>query len=153
MWARQAAVVAGALLLAAAAPPELPETAAHWLAAYAAGDWQTVHSMLSARELYVYGSEPNEYAEGRRAFLRLFDLEQKLWAGGHPAFGPLSDVSGVGSGPVETLFFNTPFTLHGRTEVMRFATVWRLEYGVWKLMQSSHTVPSTGSGAADLVRR
>jgi hypothetical protein len=130
--------------------PDVQTTAAAFLKAYAAGDRATVMSMTDKDDLHVYGSDISEASTGVDAFGKMFDLDQKLWQGS-ASFGEMSDISTVKSGPLATLFFDDDFTVGGHTLKIRFATVWKLERGQWKLVQSSNVVPTTGQSAADIL--
>ncbi len=128
------------------------ETSARdFLDAYGRGDEAKVLSMVSPRDISVYGSDAAETATGLSGFMRMFEDDQKLW-GGKARFGPMTHVSSVHAGTLSTLFFDADFTLGDRTVPIRFATVWRKEQGVWKLVQSSNVVPTTGQSAADLLK-
>jgi len=55
-------------------------------------------------------------------------------------------VSTVREGNLASIMFDVPFTAGGRSQVtMRFAMVWHLEAGGWKLAQSasSEVAPDT----------
>jgi hypothetical protein len=81
----------------------------------------------------------------------MFEDDRKLW-GGKAAFGPLTHVSSAHAGSLTTLFFDTDFSLGGKSLPLRVATVWRKEHGAWKLAQGSNVVPTTGRSAAELLK-
>jgi hypothetical protein len=133
-----------------AAEPNLESVAMAFLNAYAAGDWKTVQAALSKHDVHVYGSDVAEFAAGEAGVKAMFDNDQKLWRGGG-RFGAASQLSSVTSGRLATLFFNRVFEVGGQEMVVRFSTVWRLESGSWKLVQSSNAVPSKGQSAAEIL--
>ena len=128
---------------------EVVTTARTMLDAYAAGDRQAVAAGLD-REVHVYGSDRREVAATPAGFMTLYDTDQKLWRGA-ASFGPMQNVSLVSDGRLAGLFFDREFTVGGRTTVVRFATVWRLEKAGWKLVQSANVVPTFGQSGAELL--
>jgi hypothetical protein len=133
-----------------AAEPNLESVAMAFLDAYAAGDWKKVQAGLSKRDVHVYGSDVSEFAAGEAGVKAMFDNDQKLWRGGG-RFGEASQFSSVTSGRLAALFFNRVFEVGGQKMAVRFSTVWRLESGAWKLVQSSNVVPTKGQSAAEIL--
>jgi hypothetical protein len=122
-----------------------------FLDAYARGDAEAVMAVLSAGPLHVYGSDVSEVAESREGVRRILDADQRLWAHG-ASWGEVSHLSSVTRGGVSSLFFDRVFKVGERQVVVRFAMVWVKEGGVWRLAQSSNTVPTTGQSAEELTR-
>ncbi len=139
---------------ASAAPtravPDVRVAAQAFLTAYAKGDRAQVMSVLTAGPIHVYGGDVAEAASDREGVARIFDGDQKLWGGG-ASFGAMTNVSTERSGGLATIFFDDTFHLGDRTFPIRFAMVWRLERGAWKLAQSSNVVPTVGQSAAQLL--
>src|SRR6185312_5873748 len=132
-------VFAGAAHAQTASPALLSQANAY-LDAYVAGNWGAVSAILSSKPIAIYGSDVSEFATSPEAFKAEFDADQKLWRGG-ASLGETSQVSEFHDGPVTTLFFTREFKIGGRTLPVRFATVWHLEGGQWKLVQSANAVP------------
>jgi hypothetical protein len=122
-----------------------------YLDAYVAGNWGAVSAALSSKPIAIYGSDLSEFATSREAFKAEFDADQALWRGG-ASLGETSQVSEFHDGPVATLFFTREFKIGGRTLPVRFATVWHLERGQWKLVESSNAVPTVGQSAAEILK-
>jgi SnoaL-like domain len=133
-----------------AAEPNLESVAMAFLDAYATGDWKTVRAGLSKHDVNVYGSDVSEFGIGEAGVKAMFDNDQKLWRGSG-RFGAASQLSSVTSGRLAALFFNRVFEVGGQKMVVRFSTVWRLESGAWKLVQSSNVVPTKGHSAAEIL--
>lgn len=136
---------------AAMSAPAVQVAAQALLTAYAAGDQNRVADMVSSGSLHVYGSDVAEVTSGRDGFLGTLAADRKLWGNG-AAFGAMRNISIEKGRDLATLFFDTSFTVQGRTVPIRFATVWRLEKGRWKLVQCSNVVPTVGQSAADILK-
>jgi hypothetical protein len=145
-------LIASALAVSSvlAAEPNLESVAMAFLDAYAAGDWKTVQAGLSKHDVHVYGSDVSEFGTGEAGVKAMFDNDQKLWRGSG-RFGAASQLSSVTSGRLAALFFNRVFEVGGQKMVIRFSTVWQLESGAWKLVQSSNVVPTKGQSAAEIL--
>ncbi len=145
------AAVASLTASAATGAPDVQGAAQALLTAYAAGDRDHVAEMISHGSLHVYGSDVAEVTSGRDGFLGTLAADRKLWGRG-AAFGAMRNVSIEKDRDLASLFFDTSFTVQGRTVPIRFATVWRLEEGGWKLVQCSNVVPTVGQSATDILK-
>jgi hypothetical protein len=133
-----------------AAEHDVESVAMAFLDAYAAGNWNKVQAVLSKRGVHIYGSDVSEFSAGEAGVKAMFDNDQKLWRGG-AHFGATSQLTSVKSGHLATVFFNRVFEVGTQQVIVRFSTVWQLESGAWKLIQSSNVVPTTGQSAADIL--
>uniref|UniRef100_A0A0S6YYX6 SnoaL-like domain-containing protein n=1 Tax=Mizugakiibacter sediminis TaxID=1475481 RepID=A0A0S6YYX6_9GAMM len=123
------------------------------LDAYARGDKATVMSMVDPHDIHVYGTDISEVAADPAAFERMFEADQKLW-GGKAKFGEMSHVSTIRTRNLATLFFDISFSVGSQPPLqVRFATVWRREHGMWKLVQSTNAVPTVGQSASEILAK
>jgi hypothetical protein len=136
---------------AAPAKPSLLTEANAFLDAYVSGNWPAVESALSHKSFSVYGSDVSEFATTMPELKAEFDADQKLWHGA-ATFGETSQVSQFVDGPVAGLFFTREFKVGSQTVNVRFATVWHLEDGHWKLVQSANAVPTVGQSASEILK-
>lgn len=140
------AALAAGLAAPAGAAPDLRRTVSEFLNAYAAGDKATVIATVEP-DVQLYGSDLSEVYRGAEGASDMLDADSKLW-GGTAKFGTMWHVSTVREGNLGAIMFDVPFTAGKAAQVtLRFAMVWHLEAGLWKLVQSSNTVPTTGQGA------
>lgn len=139
------------LSAAGAGEPDLRQTVTSFLQSYAKGDRAAVEGQIDPA-IHIYGSDVAESYSGIAGFDRIFESDTKLW-GGAAKFGAISDVSTAREGNLATIFFDAPFSVGSRPAVpVRFAMVWRLENGAWKLVQSSNVVPTVGQSADDILK-
>jgi len=131
---------------------EKPDLAAHakaLLDAYAKGDKPAVMALIDP----TTGSDVAEIRSGREGAGAMFDMDARLW-GGAAHFGDLRPISECRSGDLTTLFFDVPFNVASRPEmVVRFATLWRYREGTWRLPQSANRVPTLGQSVEELLKK
>ena len=150
------AVSAAMALACAASPsaaePNLQQAVMAFLNSCANGDKAAVIAAVEPN-VHLYGSDLSETYTGAEGAGEMFDQDMKLW-GGAAKFGTMWHATTVREGNLESIVFDIPFTA-GRnpTVTMRFAMVWHLEGDVWKLAQSSNTVPTVGQSVADILKR
>jgi hypothetical protein len=128
------------------AEPGLQQTVMAFLNSYAGGDKAAVIAAVEPN-VHLYGSDLSETYNGVGGASDMFDHDMRLW-GGSAKFGTMWHVTAVREGNLESIVFDIPFTA-GRnpTVTVRFAMVWHLEGDIWKLAQSSNTVPTIGQSA------
>ncbi|HWA89941.1 MAG TPA: hypothetical protein VG889_07890 [Rhizomicrobium sp.] len=126
----------------APAPPRVPdlrEAVIAYLNAYASGDKAAVIGALD-QNVQLYGGDLSDVYHGVSGAADLFDADQKQW-GGNAKFGTMFNVSGVRDGQMASVMFDIPFTGgKGATVNERYAMVWRIEGGAWKLLMSSNAI-------------
>jgi len=145
-----AALAAGAT--PAAAQADLTQTVTAFLNSYAGGDKAAVIAAVEPN-VHLYGSDLSETYNGVEGAADMFDKDMRLW-GGAAKFGTMWHVTAVREGSLESIMFDIPFTAgRGPAVTARFAMVWHLEGDVWKLAQSSNSVPTTGQSAGDILKR
>jgi hypothetical protein len=136
-------------------PSEQPDLATHakaLLDAYARGDKAAVMAVIDPN-IRLYGSDVAEIYSGPEGAGKMFDMDTRLW-GGAAHFGDLRAISEFRSGDLATLFFDVPFSVASRPEmVVRFATLWRYSDGAWRLIQSANMVPTVGQSAEALLKK
>jgi hypothetical protein len=134
---------------------EVPDLAAHakaLLDAYAKGDEPAVMAVIDPN-IRLYGSDVAEIYSGREGAGKMFDMDTRLW-GSDARFGDLRAISEIRSGDLATLFFDVPFSVANRPEILvRFATLWRYSDGAWRLIQSADMVPTAGQSAEELLEK
>jgi ketosteroid isomerase-like protein len=144
------AAIAALCAVPAWAEPNLQQTVTAFLDAYAAGDKAAVMNAVEPN-VQLYGSDVSEVYKGAQGASDMFDADMKLW-GGTARFGTMWHVSGVRDGHLASIMFDVPFTAaKNPTVTVRFAMVWALDGGDWKLVQSSNAVPTVGQRASDKV--
>jgi hypothetical protein len=132
--------------------PDLAANAKALLDAYAKGDKPAVMAVMDP-DIRLYGSDVAEIYSGRESALKMFDLDTRL-CGGAAHFGDLRAISEFRSGDLATLFFDVPFSVASRPEmIVRFATLWRYSDGAWRLIQSANMVPTVGQSAEELLQK
>lgn len=120
--------------------PDLAAYAKALLDAYAKGDEPTITALIDPN-VRLYGSDVAELYSGRQGTGKMFDMDTRLWAGA-AHFGDLQAISEFRSGDLATLFFEVPFAVANRPEmVVRFATLWRYREGTWRLIESDNMAP------------
>ncbi|MGB6142876.1 MAG: nuclear transport factor 2 family protein [Rhodanobacter sp.] len=120
------------------------------LHAYAANDPAAVLAMLDPRGFTIYGSDVTEVVRDDAGLRQLMADDFALWKTAR--FGAPANLDIRVEGTVASAFFDVPFSAGGRPPVtVRFGTSWRHDDGRWMLMQSSNTVPTTGSSAHQLL--
>jgi hypothetical protein len=151
MHATILAMAAAAATAAAPQPapmhvPDLRQAVIVFLNAYASGDKAATIAALDPK-VEIYGSDLSAIYHGISGASDLFDANQKLWSGA-AKFGTMFHVSGVRDGSLASVMLDIPFTSgQNPTVTMRFAMVWHLDAGGWKLVQSSDFAP--GENVAD----
>jgi ketosteroid isomerase-like protein len=146
-----AAAIAAICAMPASAEPSLQQTVTAFLNAYAAGDKAAVINAVEPN-VQLYGSDVSEVYKGAQGASDMFDADVKLW-GGAAKFGTMWHVSGARDGRLASIMFDVPFTVaKNPTVTVRFAMVWVLDGGEWKLIQSSNTVPTVGQSASDILK-
>jgi hypothetical protein len=122
------------------------------LDAYAANNPAGVLALLDQHGFVMYGSDVAEVVHTPAQLRQLMTDDFALWKTAR--FGALANVDIRVEGDAASAFFDVPFSAGGRSPVtVRFGTTWRYDAGHWVLMQSSNTVPTTGSSAHDLINR
>jgi hypothetical protein len=120
------------------------------LHAYAANDPAAVLALLDRRGFTMYGSDVAEVVHDTAKLRQLMADDFALWKTAR--FGPLANLDVRVEGTAASAFFDVPFSVGGRPPItVRFGTAWRLDDGHWVLMQSTNTVPTTGSSAHELI--
>jgi ketosteroid isomerase-like protein len=119
--------------------------------AYMHNDVERVVAMADEDEFTVYGSDVAEYFSGRESLRAMMSDDFQLWKTAQ--VGALRDVSVRVSRDLATVMFQAPFSAGGRPEMLvRFITVWRRHGRDWYLTQSSNSVPTVGSSAAEILK-
>src|SRR5690349_16748883 len=132
--------------------PDLAANAKALLDAYAKGDKPAVMALIDPN-IRLYGSDVAEIYSGREGAAKMFDMDTRRWGGG-ARFGDLRAISEFRSDDLATLFFDVPFSVASRPEmVVRFATLWRYHDGAWRLIQSANMVPTVGQSAEELLKK
>lgn len=126
------------------------------LAAYSHKRVADVLAMTDPHALLVLGTDVSEVADTREKARALLEADFALW--GSSEFGAPSFMSCRVSGRLATAAFDVPFTMHrqnGRSDTLtiRFLTVWHEIHGRWYLTQSLNSVPTTGQGAAGILKQ
>ncbi len=122
------------------------------LHAYAANDPAAVLALLDPHGFTMYGSDVAEIVHDPAELRQLMADDFALWQTAR--FGALANLDIRVEGTAASAFFDVPFSAGGRPPVtVRFGTSWRNDGGHWVLMQSSNTVPTTGSSAHQLIGR
>ncbi|MBV8489511.1 MAG: DUF4440 domain-containing protein [Candidatus Eremiobacteraeota bacterium] len=133
---------------ATANPPVTPDAALmpsinQLLNAYSAKDVDGVLAML-ASPAAVYGSAEKEVYTTPDGFATLLSSDYRQWDSSR--FGEPFNMNVRTFGDTATAFFDAPFTMniHGQvvTVTIRFATVWVLQKGQWRLAQIANFAPT-----------
>ncbi|HWU76923.1 MAG TPA: hypothetical protein VN043_10475 [Rhodanobacter sp.] len=147
-----------ALAACASTPPhattdargEVARQVGNLLHAYAANDPAAVLALLDRRGFAMYGSDVAEVVHDPAGLRQLMADDFALWRTAR--FGAPANMDIRVEGTAASAFFDVPFSAGGRPPVtVRFGTAWRYDDGHWVLMQSSNTVPTTGSSAHELI--
>jgi ketosteroid isomerase-like protein len=126
------------------------------LKAYSDKDLPGVMALVAPDEILMMGSDLAEISDTREKVEAILKDDFLLWT--TASFGHIAALSIKSSGGLASAFYEVPFTVKrgsGRPEtlVVRFATVWRLQNGEWKLIQLMNAVPTVGESAKEMLRR
>lgn len=136
---------------ALAVEPRLVCESRAFLDAYAANDSSGVRARI-APETVVYGSDLKEVVRGPDGVTALMVEDFRLWRTAR--IGAMRDIHVVTGQDLGVVSFHAPFSAGGGPEVpVRFTLTWRRVGSAWRLAQSSNTVPTVGSSAAELNAR
>jgi ketosteroid isomerase-like protein len=120
------------------------------LDAYARADANTVLASVDDKTV-IYGSDAGEVFRGIAAIREMLSNDARLWSG-TAHIGEMKNVTVVKQGPLESIFFQAPFTVGNRPPVpVRFCMIWRHTGNRWLLLQSSNAVVTEHQSAADLL--
>jgi ketosteroid isomerase-like protein len=130
--------------------PDVTSQTRSLLDAYARADANTVLASVDDKTV-IYGSDAGEVFRGIAAIREMLSNDARLWSG-TAHIGEMKNVTVVKQGPLESIFFQAPFTVGNRPPVpVRFCMIWRHTGNRWLLLQSSNAVVTEHQSAEELL--